>query len=64
MLFRSGSAEAVVAEDDATAAAIARDWLDPDDAANRPQIVVFAAGPDRAAEMLAACERALARRRG
>lgn len=59
-----GSAEAVAAEDDATATAIARDWLDQDDAASRPQVAVFAAGPDRAAGILAACEQAIARRRG
>lgn len=59
-----GSAEAVAAEDDATATAIARDWLDQDDAASRPQVAVFAAGPDRVAGILAACEQAIARRRG
>jgi hypothetical protein len=59
-----GSAETVAAEDEATAATIVRDWLDHDDAASRPQVAVFAAGPDRAAEILAACEQALARRRG
>jgi hypothetical protein len=59
-----GSAEAVVAEDDASAAAIARDWLDAEDGYRRPQVAVFAAVPEQAAQMLAACERALARRRG
>jgi len=59
-----GSAEALFAEDEATAAAIAQDWLDQDDPSERRQAAVFAAGPDQAAQILAACEQALARRRG
>ncbi|MFO0424305.1 MAG: hypothetical protein ACK52C_11690 [Planctomycetia bacterium] len=59
-----GSAEAIAAEDEATAATIARDWLDHDDAADRQQIAVCPAETEQAAQMLAACEQALARRRG
>jgi hypothetical protein len=59
-----GSAEAVAAEDEATAAAIAQDWLDQDDPSERRQAALLTAGPDQAAQIVAACEQALARRRG
>jgi hypothetical protein len=59
-----GSAETIAAEDDATAATIGRDWLDHGDEPAKQLIAVFPAGPEQAAQMLAACEQALARRRG
>lgn len=59
-----GSAETIAAEDEATAAAIAQSWLDQDDPSERRQVAVFSAGPDQAAQVLAACKQALARRRG
>lgn len=58
-----GSAEAIAAEDEATAATIGRDWLDLGDEPAQ-QIAVFSAGAKQAAQMLAACEQAIARRRG
>jgi hypothetical protein len=59
-----GSAETVVADDEATAAAVARDWLDRDAAGEPASIAFWQVVPDHAVQILAACEEARARRNG
>lgn len=60
-----GSAEAIAAEDEATAARLAQDWLERDDhaGAEPPTIEVWPVVADHAVQILAACEAARSRRR-